>query len=353
MPYNIYPGVDENHKFPPVVRQAIADSPEILSHTASIDNPHSVTKAQVGLGNVDNTSDNNKPLSTAATTALNLKAPLASPTFTGTVGGITKAMVGLGSADNTADTAKPISTAQQTALDLKAPLASPTFTGTVSGITKTHVGLSNVDNTSDVNKPVSTAQSALFVPRWQPTTVYIAGQQVLNPSNDVVSALANFTSGASYNAANWSTPATVGAVAKGLVANVDSTTNSSSSTGQQIISNIPTFTFLANRWYEVEWTTGVVNNTGASSIPLAQLFTCAVADPAAATTGLTEISGWNIISTASLQTVRVVVKRKIKYGSNTTLQIKGSLHGNGQDCYAAGGATWPGQLSITDLGAQF
>ena len=60
------------------------------------------------------------------------KAPLASPTFTGTVAGITATMVGLGSVDNTSDTAKPVSTAQQTALDLKANLASPTFTGTVT-----------------------------------------------------------------------------------------------------------------------------------------------------------------------------------------------------------------------------
>lgn len=34
----------------------------------------------------------------------------------------------------------------------KAPLASPTFTGTVSGITSTMVGLGNVDNTSDATK---------------------------------------------------------------------------------------------------------------------------------------------------------------------------------------------------------
>ena len=46
------------------------------------------------------------------------------------------------------------------ALDLKAPLADPTFTGTVSGITKSMVGLGNVDNTADANKPVSTAQAA-------------------------------------------------------------------------------------------------------------------------------------------------------------------------------------------------
>lgn len=44
--------------------------------------------------------------------------------------GIVKNDVGLGSVDNTSDAGKPVSTAQQTALDLKAPLASPTFTGT-------------------------------------------------------------------------------------------------------------------------------------------------------------------------------------------------------------------------------
>lgn len=121
-----------------------------------------ITKAMVGLPNVDDTSDANKPVSTAQQTALNLKANLASPTFTGTVSGITKAMVGLSNVDNTADSAKPVSTAQQTALNLKANLASPTFTGTVSGITKAMVGLGNVDNTSDANKPVSTAtQTAL------------------------------------------------------------------------------------------------------------------------------------------------------------------------------------------------
>lgn len=43
---------------------------------------------------------------------------------------------------------------------LKAPLANPTFTGTVNGITKSMVGLGNVDNTADSAKPVSTAQAA-------------------------------------------------------------------------------------------------------------------------------------------------------------------------------------------------
>ena len=50
-------------------------------------------------------------------TDLALKAPIANPTFTGTVEGITNAMVGLGNVENTADTDKPVSNATQTALD--------------------------------------------------------------------------------------------------------------------------------------------------------------------------------------------------------------------------------------------
>jgi len=68
-------------------------------------------------------------------TADNLLAPKANPTFTGTVAGITKSMVGLGSVDNTSDADKPVSTATQTALDAKLALAGGTMTGalTLSG----------------------------------------------------------------------------------------------------------------------------------------------------------------------------------------------------------------------------
>ena len=69
--------------------------------------------------------------STAATTY----APIASPTFTGTVSGVTKSHVGLGNVDNTTDALKPVSTATQTALDAKLALAGGTMTGalTLSG----------------------------------------------------------------------------------------------------------------------------------------------------------------------------------------------------------------------------
>lgn len=185
-----------------------------------INTPTGIVKGDVGLGNVDNTSDASKPVSTAQQTALDLKANLASPTFTGTVtvptptnntDASTKAYVDAAQsaaqvyADNltvslseitdgiTADASEinildgaTLSTAElnildgatlsvtelnyvdgvtsaiQTQLNSKAPIASPTFTGTVSGVTKTMVGLGSVDNTTDANKPVSTAtQTAL------------------------------------------------------------------------------------------------------------------------------------------------------------------------------------------------
>jgi hypothetical protein len=52
---------------------ALATKGEVDTHVGDTSNPHSVTKAQVGLSNVDNTSDANKPVSTATQTALDAK----------------------------------------------------------------------------------------------------------------------------------------------------------------------------------------------------------------------------------------------------------------------------------------
>ena len=88
-----------------------------------------ITNSTVGLGNVDNTSDADKPVSTEQQAALDLKATKLDPVFTGTVTGVSAAMVGLGNVDNTSDADKPVSTEQQAALDLKAPIDSPQFSG--------------------------------------------------------------------------------------------------------------------------------------------------------------------------------------------------------------------------------
>jgi hypothetical protein len=67
---------------------AIKDVAETLTNktltSPVINTPTGITKSDVGLANVDNTTDANKPVSTATQTALDLKANLASPTFTGT-----------------------------------------------------------------------------------------------------------------------------------------------------------------------------------------------------------------------------------------------------------------------------
>ena len=52
---------------------AKANAAEVTSHINNNLNPHKVTKAQIGLGNVNNTSDINKPISVATQTALNAK----------------------------------------------------------------------------------------------------------------------------------------------------------------------------------------------------------------------------------------------------------------------------------------
>lgn len=112
----------------------------ISNHLADKSNPHAVTKAQVGLGLVPNVTTNDQtPTYTVATTLTNLTSGEKLSTAFGKIAkaivdliahianksnphGVTKAQVGLGNVNNTSDMDKPISTAVQTALDEKASL---------------------------------------------------------------------------------------------------------------------------------------------------------------------------------------------------------------------------------------
>jgi hypothetical protein len=100
-----------------------ADQEAFSGHIADTVNPHGVTKDQIGLSAVDNTSDQGKPISIDQQNALNLKADQSDLNdHTGDTSNphvVTKAQVNLGSADNTSDADKPISTAQAAALALK------------------------------------------------------------------------------------------------------------------------------------------------------------------------------------------------------------------------------------------
>ena len=77
-----------------------------------------------------------------------------------------KTAVGLSNVDNTSDADKPVSTATQTALDGKASTTDLSNhigdTSNPHSVTASQVGLGNVDNTSDADKPISTAQQAEF-----------------------------------------------------------------------------------------------------------------------------------------------------------------------------------------------
>ena len=181
-------------------------------------------------------------------------------------------MVGLGNVDNTTDAAKPVSTATQTALDLKlasataattyetitnvalkAPIASPTFTGTVSGVTATMVGLGSVDNTSDAAKPISTATQTALDARIAKSLVDAKGDLIVASADNTVARLAVGTNGylltansAATNGVEWaaapvSLPSQTGNSGKYL------TTDGSSATWGTLVVPISTGTVTVNQ----------------------------------------------------------------------------------------------------------
>ena len=83
-----------------------------------------VTLADINLDNVDNTSDLNKPVSTAQQSAIDATVV----SIDGQTGTVTLADINLDNVNNTSDANKPVSTAQQTALDLKANIPEWTLT---------------------------------------------------------------------------------------------------------------------------------------------------------------------------------------------------------------------------------
>lgn len=206
-------------------------------------NPHQVTKADVGLGNVDNTTDLLKPISTATQAALDLKANLtALTTLTDTVttntanialkapqattytktevdaliagggggggsvvwGGITgtlSSQTDLQSAldlkanvadvypstqvdtllnDKVAVSDVYLKAAIDTKMDLKANVAD-VYTKTQSDANyPTKASLSNVNNTSDANKPISTATQTALNLKANTADVYTKTQSDAN-----------------------------------------------------------------------------------------------------------------------------------------------------------------------------
>jgi hypothetical protein len=96
---------------------------------------------------------------TTIASSMSSKAPIASPTFTGTVSGVTKSMVGLGSVDNTADTAKPVSTAQATAIATAKTAAEATASADATSKANAAQSAAATDATSKANAAQSAAEA--------------------------------------------------------------------------------------------------------------------------------------------------------------------------------------------------
>lgn len=102
--------------------------------TSSTGTSATLTAATTSLAGVMSSADKTKLDGIATGAQVNTVTSVASKTGAVT---LVKGDVGLGNVDNTTDTAKPVSTAQQTALNLKADLASPALTGTPTAPTAT------------------------------------------------------------------------------------------------------------------------------------------------------------------------------------------------------------------------
>ncbi len=137
------------------------------SFTGSISLPSTtsigdISSEEIGyLNNVSSNIQSQLDAKLATSSAASIYAPLTDPTFINSV--VLPANTAIGSVSSAEISyLDNVSSNIQSQLDAKAPLANPTFTGTVSGITASMVGLGNVDNTTDLNKPISNAtQSAL------------------------------------------------------------------------------------------------------------------------------------------------------------------------------------------------
>jgi hypothetical protein len=114
-------------------------------------------------------------------------------TFTGTTSGITKSMVGLNNVDNTSDVNKPVSTATQTALNLKQDtLVSGTNLKTINSTTLLGSGNITTGTVTSVGVSMPSAFSVASSPITTSGTIAITGAGVVSQYVRGDGSLANF-----------------------------------------------------------------------------------------------------------------------------------------------------------------
>ena len=186
---------------------------ELDAHIEDLLNPHQVTKGQIGLGNVDNTADADKPVSNSAQAAIiSAVSPKADKTYVDGQLAIKANKADVYTKSETyakQESSDLVNSSISTALtpvnysldlakrgvanhydssltynsgervilangdivkstiDGNANNPNVDMTGWVNTSDKAYIGLSNVDNTSDINKPVSNATNLAIVTATQ------------------------------------------------------------------------------------------------------------------------------------------------------------------------------------------
>jgi len=159
-----------------VQTQIGAAATALSSHEADTTNIHGIADTSL-LATTTNVATAKSEAISAAGTAADTKVSTA-------VAALTKSSVGLANVDNTSDANKPVSTATQTELDLKAPKASPTFTGTVvlPAVTAGGSIVPTTDNTFDLGSPTKMWKD-IYV---GPGSLYVNGQKVLQDESGAI-----------------------------------------------------------------------------------------------------------------------------------------------------------------------
>jgi hypothetical protein len=117
-----------------------------------------------------------------------------------------KTTLALGSVDNTADTAKPVSTAQQTALDLKATIANPSFTGTTLTLANAQDIVINATTGTKIGQSGSKIGFFGLTPVVRPTAI-TQTYATASATHANVTQLAAPAGGTGVAAGGWSTAA--------------------------------------------------------------------------------------------------------------------------------------------------
>jgi hypothetical protein len=159
-----------------VQTQIGAAATALSNHEADTTNIHGIADTSL-LATTTNVATAKSEAISAAGTAADTKVSTA-------VAALTKSSVGLANVDNTSDANKPVSTATQTELDLKAPKASPTFTGTVvlPAVTAGGSIVPTTDNTFDLGSPTKMWKD-IYV---GPGSLYVNGQKVLQDESGAI-----------------------------------------------------------------------------------------------------------------------------------------------------------------------